>query len=165
MMILTFEPRAGYLFIHSWAVSLFIYYGNNVALIDKYTLKHNPVAVTVGVNYTPIPLVTLGVEHQQGEGGDNETTFNFELNYRLGVPWEKQIDPAMVGFSRTLAGNRYDLVERNNDVVLDYKKQNLIQLGVPPDSMSGKAGDTDVLKPSMALTMLMEYSGIRCYGG
>ncbi|WP_261437996.1 inverse autotransporter beta domain-containing protein [Serratia quinivorans] len=120
------------------------YYGNNVALIDSDTLKHNPVAVTIGVNYTPIPLVTLGVDHQQGEGGDNETTFNVELNYRLGVPWEKQVDPAMVDFSRTLAGNRYDLVERNNDIVLDYKKQNLIQLGMP-DSMSGKAGNTDVL--------------------
>ncbi|MHC5178870.1 inverse autotransporter beta domain-containing protein, partial [Serratia rhizosphaerae] len=125
------------------------YYGNNVALIDKNTLKHNPVAVTVGVNYTPIPLVTLGVEHQQGEGGDDETTFNFELNYRLGVPWEKQVDPAMVDFSRTLAGNRYDLVERNNDIVLDYKKQDLIQLGVP-DSMSGKAGNTDVLRATVS---------------
>ncbi|MDY3572443.1 inverse autotransporter beta domain-containing protein, partial [Enterobacter hormaechei] len=121
------------------------YYGNNVALIDKDTLKHNPVAVTLGINYTPIPLVTFGVDHRQGEGGDNDTTFNIDMTYRLGVPWSKQVDPAMVDFSRTLAGNRYDLVERNNDIVLDYKKQDLIQLGVP-DVKSGKAGETDNIK-------------------
>ncbi|MGR7464430.1 inverse autotransporter beta domain-containing protein, partial [Klebsiella aerogenes] len=120
------------------------YYGSNVALIDKDTLKHNPVAVTLGVNYTPIPLVTFGIDHQQGEGGDNDTTFNLEVNYRLGVPWNKQIDPAMVGFSRTLAGTRYDLVERNNDIVLDYKMQDLIQLGLP-ESTTGNAGDTGVI--------------------
>ncbi|MEZ2604992.1 inverse autotransporter beta domain-containing protein, partial [Kluyvera intermedia] len=120
------------------------YYGNNVALIDKDTLKHNPVAVTFGVNYTPIPLLTFGVDHQQGEGGDNDTTFNLELNYRLGEPWSKQIDPAMVDSTRTLAGTRYDLVERNNDIVLDYKKQNLIQLGLP-DYQTGNAGETGII--------------------
>ncbi|HDS5592622.1 TPA: inverse autotransporter beta domain-containing protein [Enterobacter hormaechei subsp. xiangfangensis] len=80
------------------------YYGNNVALIDKDTLKHNPVTVTMGINYTPILLVTFGVNYRQGEGGDNDTTFNVDMTYRLGVPWSNQVDPAIVDFSRTLAG-------------------------------------------------------------
>ncbi|MBI0015956.1 invasin, partial [Bartonella sp. B10834G3] len=29
---------------------------------------------------------------------------------------------------RTLAGSRYDLVDRNNDIVLEYKKQEVIKL-------------------------------------
>ena len=58
----------------------------------------------MGINYTPILLVTFGVNYRQGEGGDNDTTFNVDMTYRLGVPWSNQVDPAIVDFSRTLAG-------------------------------------------------------------
>ncbi|MBI0227988.1 hypothetical protein HTQ56_19835, partial [Yersinia pestis subsp. pestis] len=44
-----------------------------------------------------------------------------------------------VAANRTLAGSRYDLVERNNNIVLDYKKQELIHL-VLPDRISGSGG-------------------------
>ncbi|VTR48620.1 Invasin [Serratia fonticola] len=54
-----------------------------------------------------------------------------QLNYRLGESWQAQIDPSAVAASRTLAGSRYDLVERNNQIVLEYQKQTLIQLALP----------------------------------
>lgn len=33
--------------------------------------------------------------------------------------------------TRTLAGSSYDLVERNNNIVMDYQKQELIRLTLP----------------------------------
>ncbi|MBI0015933.1 hypothetical protein H3S94_11670, partial [Bartonella sp. B10834G3] len=43
-------------------------------------------------------------------------------------PLSKQLDPDAVGDMRTLAGSRYDLVDRNNDIVLEYKKNEFIKL-------------------------------------
>ncbi|MEG0533374.1 MAG: inverse autotransporter beta domain-containing protein, partial [Citrobacter sp.] len=118
------------------------YRGDEVALFGKDDRQKDPKAVTLGLNYTPIPLLTVGVDHRQGQSGQNDTQVNVEMNYRLGVPWLQQVDPDAVASSRTLAGSRYDLVDRNNDIVLEYKKQTLIRLSLP-QSLRGKAGDTD----------------------
>ncbi|MDA6076758.1 inverse autotransporter beta domain-containing protein [Edwardsiella anguillarum] len=45
------------------------YYGNNVALFDRDSKQSNPSAFTMGVNYTPIPLVTFGADYRLGAGG------------------------------------------------------------------------------------------------
>ncbi|MBD2798437.1 inverse autotransporter beta domain-containing protein, partial [Xenorhabdus sp. 18] len=42
---------------------------------------------------------------------------------RFGVPFSEQFSPDSVASMRTLAGSRYDLVERNNHIVLDYRKK------------------------------------------
>ncbi|MBZ4948564.1 inverse autotransporter beta domain-containing protein, partial [Salmonella enterica subsp. enterica serovar Typhimurium] len=34
-----------------------------------------------------------------------------------------QLDPDAVGALRSLAGSRYDLTDRNNDIILEYRKQ------------------------------------------
>ncbi|WP_309598785.1 YrIlm family inverse autotransporter adhesin [Yersinia similis] len=112
------------------------YRGDEVALFGKDNRQKNPHAITAGVNYTPIPLVTIGAEHRAGKGGQNDSNINFQLNYRLGETWQSHIDPSAVAASRTLAGSRYDLVERNNHIVLDYQKQNLVRLSLP-DSLAG----------------------------
>ncbi len=112
------------------------YRGDDVALFGKDNRQKNPHAITAGVNYTPIPLVTIGAEHRAGKGGQNDSNINFQLNYRLGETWQSHIDPSAVAASRTLAGSRYDLVERNNHIVLDYQKQNLVRLSLP-DSLAG----------------------------
>ncbi|WHP81288.1 Ig-like domain-containing protein [Edwardsiella anguillarum] len=118
------------------------YRGKEVALFSKDERQKDPKAVTLGINYTPIPLLTVGVDHRYGQGGHSDTQINFEMNYRLGVPWSQQVESDNVDIARTLAGSRYDLVDRNNDIVLEYKKQTLIQLSLP-DVISGNAGDTD----------------------
>ncbi|STV00311.1 invasin [Klebsiella pneumoniae] len=38
-------------------------------LFPLRTGYHNPVAVSVGLNYTPVPLVTVTAKHKQGENG------------------------------------------------------------------------------------------------
>lgn len=116
------------------------YRGEEVALFGKDNRQKNPHAVTAGVNYTPIPLLTVGAEHRAGKGSKNDSSINFQFNYRLGESWQSHINPSAVAATRTLAGSRYDLVERNNNIVLDYQKQELIRLSLP-EKIEGKAGD------------------------
>ncbi|CRY56421.1 Ig domain-containing protein [Yersinia intermedia] len=120
------------------------YRGDEVALFGKDNRQKNPYAVTTGISYTPIPLVTLGVDHRVGQNSKNDTSMNLQFNYRLGEPWQKQIDPSVVAATRLLTGSRYDLVERNNNIVLDYQKQELIRLSLPTQ-LVGIEGDTAVL--------------------
>ncbi|WP_436883350.1 inverse autotransporter beta domain-containing protein, partial [Enterobacter asburiae] len=104
------------------------YYGDEVALFGKDNRQRNPHAITAGVNYTPFPLLTLGAEQRQGGSGKNDTRFDASLNFQPGVPWRQQLDPGAVGAMRSLMGSRYDLVDRNNNIVLEYRKKEVIHL-------------------------------------
>ncbi|EGG8864899.1 molybdenum cofactor biosynthesis protein [Salmonella enterica] len=119
------------------------YFGRNVALDDHTDLKDSPSAVTAGLNYTPIPLLTLGAEHRSGSGTNDSRVF-LNINYRPGVSMADQTDPDMVGMVRTLAGSRYDMVERNNTIVMQYKKQELIALFLPA-TLTADAGSNVLL--------------------
>ncbi|CDG16251.1 inverse autotransporter beta domain-containing protein [Xenorhabdus doucetiae] len=99
------------------------YYGDNVALFNRDSKQKNPSLGRVGLNYTPVPLVTIGADYKYGGSGHSETLFQANLNYRFGVPFSEQFSPDSVASMRTLAGSRYDLVERNNQIVLDYRKK------------------------------------------
>jgi adhesin/invasin len=109
------------------------YYGNHVGLFgdDEDDRQKDPYAITVGLSYTPVPLVTLGVNQKTGKGDASDTQFNLALNWAPGVPLSTQLDPDQVGGRRTLLGSRKELVDRNNNIVLDYRKQELIALSLP----------------------------------
>src|SRR5471030_759807 len=117
------------------------YQGDEVALFGKDNRQKDPWAFTGVVTYTPVPLVTVGAQHRAGKDGQNDSQVLLEMNYRLGESLSKQMDPNLVGASRTLNGTRYDLVERNNSIVLDYRKQETVTL-VLPEKTSGKSGST-----------------------
>ncbi|CND47740.1 Ig-like domain-containing protein [Yersinia intermedia] len=121
------------------------YYGNNVALMDKDTLQKDPQALTLGVSYTPFPLVTLGLDNRQGNSGSHDTKFSLGVDYRLGVPLEQQLDTSKVAVQRSLVGSRYDLVNRNNQIVLDYRKRQVITLTFSPDTVTGLSGEVKAL--------------------
>ncbi|WP_439890079.1 inverse autotransporter beta domain-containing protein [Ralstonia sp. 25C] len=123
------------------------YFGNEVGLFGPSNRASNPAAVTVGLNYTPIPLVSFGVDHRRGNGGNN-TSANVQFTYQLGQPWAKQIDPRQVAARRSLAGSRMDLVERNNNIVLEYRKRQVIKLNLPTQ-VAGKSLDTVALQYSI----------------
>ena len=99
------------------------YYGDEVALFGHNNdRRKDPNAVTAGISYTPVPLVSVNVDHKQGQDGQKDTIFGLQMNYQIGVPFAKQIDPKAVAALRSLAGNKYDFVNRNNNIVLEYKK-------------------------------------------
>ncbi|WP_105611787.1 inverse autotransporter invasin Inv [Cronobacter sakazakii] len=99
------------------------YYGDNVALFDKDHLQSNPSAVTVGLNYTPVPLITAGIDYKRGQDSMDEMKFSLNFHYALDSSWQSQISPEQVATRRSLAGSRYDLVDRNNEIILQYKKK------------------------------------------
>ncbi|MDC9583385.1 inverse autotransporter beta domain-containing protein, partial [Xenorhabdus sp. PR6a] len=107
------------------------YFGDNVTLFNRDTKQKNPSLAKLGLTYTPVPLFTLGVDYKQGGSGHSETQFLANLSYKLGVPLNVQLSPDNVAAMRTLAGSRYDLVERNNNIVLDHQKIPIVQLSLP----------------------------------
>ncbi|MFM1316920.1 inverse autotransporter beta domain-containing protein [Yersinia enterocolitica] len=117
------------------------YFGDEVGLFGVDNRQKNPLAVTVGVNYTPIPLVTVGVDHKMGRAGMNDTRFNLGFNYIFGTPLAHQLDSEAVAIKRSLIGSRYNLVDRNNQIVMKYRKQNLVTLELPA-RVSGAARQT-----------------------
>ncbi|MFP2240975.1 Ig-like domain-containing protein [Pseudescherichia vulneris] len=101
------------------------YYGDKVALFDKDHLQSNPSAVTLGLNYTPFPLITASIDYKRGQDSMDETQFGINFRYTLGQKFDDQISPSQVANLRSLAGSRYDLVERNNEIVLQYQKKKI----------------------------------------
>lgn len=128
------------------------YYGREVALFGKDQRQHNPYAVTAGINYTPFPLLTLNAEQRQGQSGVNDTRLGLEVNYQLAMPWHQQLASDAVQKMRTLAGSRYDLVERNNNIILDYRKKEVIRLFTHP-LITGYAGE----KKSLGVSVNSKY--------
>lgn len=124
------------------------YYGKDVALFGKENRQNNPHAIAAGVNFTPIPLLTLGAEHRQGQSGKNDSRLSMDMTYRPGVPWQQQINPQEVASMRSLSGSRYDLVERNNHMVLQYRKQEVIRLHTAT-RVVGQAGEQKSLSVSV----------------
>ncbi|WP_109963482.1 invasin domain 3-containing protein [Edwardsiella piscicida] len=121
------------------------YFGDAVGLFGKDNLQRNPYAFTVGVNYTPFPLLTLGVDQRLGKNSEHDTQFNVQLNYRIGDDWRAQVDPSAVPHSRLISESRYNLVERNNNIVLEYQKQNIMHLSLPSDTLSGQPGSEHMI--------------------
>ncbi|MDF7670027.1 inverse autotransporter beta domain-containing protein [Orbaceae bacterium ESL0721] len=107
------------------------YFGDKVALFGKDNLQKNPRAVTLGLDYTPVPLFTVKADHKRGQDGKKDTRAQLTMNYRIGTPFKDQIDPSMVQNARSLKGSRYDLVDRNNYIVLEYKEKKMsVDLGL-----------------------------------
>ena len=120
------------------------YYGDEVGLFGKDKRQKDPHAISAEVTYTPVPLLTLSAGHKQGKSGENDTRFGLEVNYRIGEPLAKQLDTDSIRERRVLAGSRYDLVERNNNIVLEYRKSEVIRIALP-ERIEGKGGQTLVV--------------------
>ncbi len=65
-----------------------------------------------------------------------------------GSAMQKQLDPNEVAARRSLAGSRYDLVDRNNNIVLEYRKKELVRLPLT-DPVTGKSGEVKSLVSSL----------------
>ncbi|QLM89878.1 inverse autotransporter beta domain-containing protein [Escherichia fergusonii] len=124
------------------------YYGDEVALFGRDHRQKDPHAFTAGVSYTPVPLVSLSAEQRQGKGGENDTRFGLNLSYTPGVSLARQLDPDAVAYRRSLSGSRHDLVERNNNIVLEYRKKELVKLQLN-DPVTGKGGEQKPLVASL----------------
>ncbi|WP_161804244.1 inverse autotransporter beta domain-containing protein [Photorhabdus heterorhabditis] len=116
------------------------YFGDDIALFSHQNHYKDPYALTVGLEYTPIPLISLGADRTFSHRGKDDTKVNLSFNYQLGVPLSQQIDPTAAPVRRTLADNRYHLVERNNNIVLKHRESAPLSLHLPT-GLSGFGGE------------------------
>ncbi|MFK3663527.1 Ig-like domain-containing protein, partial [Scandinavium sp. NPDC088450] len=121
------------------------YFGDEVALFGKDNRQKNPYAVTVGANYTPVPMLTFSAEKRMGKFDQSELTLTLDLTYQLEKTWRENTDPDAVDAMRKLSRSRYDFVERNNDIVLEYRKQQVIRLTVSPTNITGESGSSQTI--------------------
>ncbi|HCP1003506.1 TPA: Ig-like domain-containing protein [Escherichia coli] len=124
------------------------YYGDEVALFGKDERQNDPHAITAGLSYTPVPLISFSAEQRQGKQGENDTRIGMELTLQPGHSLQKQLDPAEVAARRSLVGSRYDLVDHNNNIVLEYRKKELVRLTLT-DPLKGKPGEVKSLVSSL----------------
>ncbi|YAC08757.1 inverse autotransporter beta domain-containing protein [Escherichia coli] len=83
-----------------------------------------------------------------GKQGENDTRFAVDFTRQPGSAMQKQLDPNEVAARRSLAGSRYDLVDRNNNIVLEYRKKELVRLTLT-DPVTGKSGEVKSLVSSL----------------
>ncbi|MGS0630239.1 inverse autotransporter beta domain-containing protein, partial [Photorhabdus asymbiotica] len=120
------------------------YFGDDIALLNHQNRYKNPYALTMGLEYTPIQLISLGIDRTFSHRGKDDTKVNLSFNYQLGVPLSQQIDPTVAPVKRTLADNRYHLVERNNNIVLKHRERAQLSLYLPT-GLSGFGGERKLI--------------------
>ncbi|MCC7005382.1 MAG: inverse autotransporter beta domain-containing protein [Ottowia sp.] len=113
------------------------YFGENVGLFTYPNLQKNPHALSLGINYTPIPILTFALDQQIGTANLSQTRVSMKLNIQSGKSWRQQLNPEGVRPMRSLMGSRYDLVDRSSAITLEYK-QEFLQVSLP----ATLAGDT-----------------------
>ncbi|MCS2164212.1 Ig-like domain-containing protein [Scandinavium manionii] len=121
------------------------YLGDDVALFGKDNLQKDPYAVTVGANYTPVPMLTFSAEQRMGKGDQSELNLALNLTWQLDKSLRENLSPDAVDGMRKLSHSRYDLVERNNNIVLEYRKQQVIRLSLSPENITGAGGSMQTL--------------------
>lgn len=143
---LTAKARLPFYRYINTSVSFEQYYGDSVDLFHTGTGYHNPMAVSLGLDYTPVPLVTISAEHKQSESGVSQNNLGMKLNYRFGVPLKKQLESSEVAAFTSLRGSRYDSPERSNLPVVEYRQRKTLSvfLATPPWDL--QPGETVSLK-------------------
>lgn len=124
------------------------YFGDEVALFGKDKRQKDPYGVVAGLSYTPFPLLTASLEQRLGNSHDTQLTLG--LSYKIGTPLNEQLSSESVGKVRTLAGSKLDLIERNNNIVLEYKKQDIINLNFQYPTITGKVGEKIKVQPTVS---------------
>jgi len=120
------------------SVSYQQYLGENVDLFNSGNRYHNPSAMSFGLSYTPVPLVTLSASHKTSSAGESQDQLGLKLNYRFGVALSRQLDAGNVAEAHSLRGSRYDTVTRNNTPVLAFRQRKTLSvfLATPPWQLS-----------------------------
>ncbi|AVZ00433.1 hypothetical protein DAI21_22715 (plasmid) [Lelliottia sp. WB101] len=109
------------------------YYGENVALFSFDQRKPDPDALTVGGTYTPVPAITTSVDVKKGKYNSSAINTGLLFTYRMGVGWKEQFSPDYIKLYRTVPAMNLDLVNRNNSIVMNYKKIFNLSLSFPSE--------------------------------
>ncbi|MBD8161831.1 YchO/YchP family invasin [Erwinia persicina] len=122
------------------------YLGKRVDLFNSGNAMSNPTAVSLGVNYTPVPLFTLSASHKEGDSGESQDQFALKMNYRIGVSLRQQLSASNVAAAKSLSGSRYDEVNRNNSPVMEFRQRKTLSVFLATPPWQVQPGETLALK-------------------
>ena len=92
-----FDVRAeGYLPFHPQLGARLVYekyFGSRVDLFSRDALRSSRYAMTMGVTYTPVPVLTFSVDHRQGYG-QSDTRVGLQMNLQFDRSLKQQLDPS-----------------------------------------------------------------------
>ncbi|EGU33992.1 putative adhesin, partial [Vibrio ichthyoenteri ATCC 700023] len=99
------------------------YFGENVEVSNGDDPVSNPYQIDTDVIYTPIPLLSFNTGYTHEKGGINGLHVGANASYRFGVPLQQQLDSSQVALSKSLDTQMFDLVERDHNIRLEYRKK------------------------------------------
>jgi hypothetical protein len=104
-------------------VKYFQWKGEGVDTFGGGSLEKDPHGYGIGAKWQPIPLVGFNAERQQISGGDGQWSVGANLTWTFDRDLASQLNPGGTTALLPLAQARKDFVQREYNVVLDYKKQ------------------------------------------
>ncbi|TKI04269.1 inverse autotransporter beta domain-containing protein [Martelella alba] len=145
------------------------YRGGEVAPTNKDEHFKNPSALTVGLTYNPIPLLTFGLDRSHWSNGRSEGKANMMINYRFNMPLSKQLDPQYVTGTRNIEGSRFNPVERNNNIILEFKNQKTLYFRLPTE-LTGAEHERHPISFDFSQQFILDHidwedSSLRAHGG
>jgi hypothetical protein len=104
--------------------------GNEVGVFSHRKLERNPRVWFYGLEFTPMPLFTASITQQRTERGQTEARFGLSFTYPFDLSPGKQPKPSRG--TGTVSGDRYEFVNRENRIILEYRDKKVDQASPTP---------------------------------
>ena len=89
---------------------------------DRVAARTDPRVWSYGLEWTPVPAFSASA-NQRHSGRHKETQFGLTFNYHFGMDLEDQLSSSTVAEMRTVGGSRHDFVNRQNEMILEYREK------------------------------------------
>ncbi|EWM41306.1 bacterial Ig-like domain family protein [Bordetella holmesii 30539] len=111
----------------SLTASYFRWNGAQVDVFDSGRGRYRPAGFKYGLQYRPVPMLSVGLEQTQVSGGQRQLRLQLGLSIRLGQPWAKQWRPeAAPPIEPSLDRQRSALVRRETRIVLKTRRKEIM---------------------------------------
>ncbi|WP_211080520.1 inverse autotransporter beta domain-containing protein [Enterobacteriaceae endosymbiont of Donacia clavipes] len=88
----------------------------------------SPSILSFGIDYNPIPSLTFSLKRIENFLGENNTQFGIRLNLIFNYSLSNQIDREFSNIFSSVNDHKYDFVNRNNNIILEYREEFLIKI-------------------------------------
>jgi hypothetical protein len=94
--------------------------GQAVDVFGTGTTERNPLVYSAKLGYSPVPLITAGVEHSRVSGGEHDTQLLLQFNYQFGSPMAQQLQGSAAA-RNSVAAHLMAPVERQKRIVMETR--------------------------------------------
>jgi Inverse autotransporter, beta-domain len=120
------------------------YFDDQVGAFTPHA-KQRIASVTLGLHYTPVPLVKVSYDCTLGQRAAHRCRQQVALSidYQLGIPLAQQLERQQVIQRRSLLGSLLEPVQRNHQILLAYREKTAeaLQLQLPQEEELGNIHD------------------------